>query len=674
MARSNLSRALAAAAFCTAALASPSLGAAQTKRIQLNVLVLSAGDTGTEMVRAGLDEGLVPYTVVDLNAAGRPVINAAFLADNPSSNVRRAKFQAVVLPSEAPSQLSQAERAALAAFEREFKVRQLDTYVYPSPAVGLNWPGNPGYIGALDGMTGTVNAAGKAAGFGYLAGPLPVEDVSQSVLESYGYLSTPLPADTVNKRSFTTFVDMPIPGAGTNGVLVGVYTDNGREELVITGSMNQYQLQQQLLFPGILNWLTYGVHLGTERNYLAVQVDDVFLPDARWSSANNCTVGDDCPTTVTAPDILMTPADVDYLVTWQRTNGLKLDMVFNGGGYDAAVQANGSYPLGTRLLQNRSQFRWINHTYTHLNLGCIKDFSVTPWRCATSAGGAVQWVSYADAYDQINKNIQFAFWNGISIRNNELVTGEHSGLRRTPQEPSDNPNLVRALNALNIRWAGSDNSREPVQRAVGEATTVPRYPMNIYYNTGTRAEAVDEYNWIYNSAANGGSGLCESNPASTCITPLDPATGFDTYILPNEARVTLSHVLANSPRPHYAHQSNLAEDRILYPVIDRTLASYKSYFATTAPIVNPTHTEAGTEIARQRAWTTDRTRVSGYIQGGSLVLTGGSLLTSITTPLTLPSGAGGSLSTYGVNKTGWLNVGGLLSTNITLPTSVAYAR
>ena len=31
---------------------------------------------------------------------------------------------------------------------------------------------------------------------------------------------------------------------------------------------------------------------------------------------------------------------------------------------------------------------------------------------------------------------------------------------------------------------------------------------------------VDEYDWIYSSTANGGSGPCENNPSSTCIATL----------------------------------------------------------------------------------------------------------------------------------------------------------
>ena len=95
--------------------------------------------------------------------------------------------------------------------------------------------------------------------------------------------------------------------------------------------------------------------------------------------------------------------------------------------------------------------------------------------------------------------------------------------------------------------------------------------MNVFYNAGRAAEQVDEYNWIYTSRAHGGSGICEDNPATTtCLAaPLDTATGYADHIVPLEARIALGHVLANDPRPHYVHQSNLAEDRIAYPVLDR---------------------------------------------------------------------------------------------------------
>lgn len=646
------------------------------RRVDLKILVLSAGDVGTAMFKAGLDEGLVPYTEIDLTKAGRPVITDAFLADTVSLFTRRAKFQAVVLPNEAPSQLSAAELAALDKFEREFKIRQLDSYVYPSPAVGLNWPANPGYLGPMDGKVATITAAGKAGGFGYLNGSVPFEDISPTVSETYGYLAVPLPADAVTKRSFTTFASVTIPNAdNAQGALLGVFNDNGREHMVLTSSMNQYQLQQQVLFNGILNWLTYGVHLGTEKSFFTVHVDDVFLDDARWSVTNNCTVGDDCPATVDEPTILMTPADVDYLIQWQNQNGIKLDLAYNGGGYTAAT-ALGPFPLGDKLLQNRGQFRWLNHTNDHLYLGCVQDFSVNPFKCATNSSGAILWATYQEIYDQIRNNQVFAQQKGLAIANGELVTGEHSGLRRAPQEPSDNPNLARALSNTGITVIGSDNSREPAQRLIGSTRTSPRYPMSVYYNTGKKTEAADEYNWIYNSKADGGSGICENNPSSTCIAPLDLATGYDSYIVPYEARVMLLHTISNSPRSHYAHQSNLAEDRILYPVLDKTLASYKALFATNTPVVNATMTQLSNEMKNQLDWRTTRSRINAYVQNGQLKVTLANGTTATLTPVTVPTGTtgGNSVSAYGGYLTGWSNTPWLTGQTYTLPSSVAYPR
>jgi hypothetical protein len=684
--KTSLPKHLLGAAALASALAASANASAQTKRVDLNVLVLARGnDVGTAMVRAGLDEALVPYTVVDLTAAGRPQITKAFLEDTLSGNVRRAKFQAVVVPDELVNELSATEKAALRAFEDAFKLRQLDAYVYPNPAVNLNWPANPGYVGALDGLTATANAAAKGAGFGHLAGPIPFDDLDPNVIEGYGALSTAMPV--AGTKSFTPFVEATIPGTATSGVLLGVYKDGTHEEMVLTASMNQYQLQQQLLFPGILDWLTYGVHVGTEKNFLSVHVDDVFDSDARWSAANNCTVGNDCPAGVTEPPVLMTPADVDYLTAWQTRQGIKLDMVFNGFGYDnAKATANAAgISLGQKLVSSRASLRWINHTYSHLYLGCVKDESVSPFRCVTNSSGVVQWETRATVDSEITKNFTFASQNGISIDRSELVTGEHSGLRRTPQEPSDNPNLAASANANGVRWLGSDNSRENAQRAVGNALTVPRYPMNIYYNNGKKVEAADEYNWVYTAKADGGSGLCENNPLSTCIAPLDTATGFDSYMVPREARTTLLHMLGNSPRPHYAHESNLAEDRILYPVLDQTLAAYRTYIAANAPVVNPTQAAAGTEFQDRTVWSANKPKVAAYLQAGRVYLISSSSndFKTYRMPATLPAGTtGGSLGNYGAGKTGWTNTSGRTLLDIltgtpfyaTLPAAVPLSR
>jgi hypothetical protein len=643
-------------------------------RITLRRLVVSAADVGTDMVKAGLDEALVPCTELDLTDANRPVIDDAFLAETLGPTLRMAKFQAVVLPSEAPPQLTEAELAALARFEREFGIRQFSSYVYPSPTVGLHSPNEGGYDGSLDGLTAFVTEDAKADAFAYLAGPVPFDDVDPKQVEANGYLALPLPADEAQARSFRPFVTAPMPGtANKHGVMLGVYTEDGREQLVMTAAVNAYQFQQQLLMPGILQWLTRGVHLGTERNFFSVHIDDIFLPNARWSTLSRCTIGATCQPDAPSPKILMTADDVDFLEAWQAKNSMKLDLLFNGSGYDRAVTA-GKFPLGERLLAKRASFRWLSHTYNHLYLGCTEDFSVDPVRCKTDTKGNILWANYQDVLDQITKNQDFAQRRGLKIDPHELVTGEHSGLRRAPQEPSDNPNLARALTTAGILWLGSDSSREWSLRRLGSALTSPRYPMNVYYDAATVAETVDQYNFIYTSAADGGSGQCERDPKSTCIEPLDPKTGFDEYIVPSDAHAMLMHVVSNSPRAHFAHQANLAEDRVIYPFIERVLRDYRNAFASEADIVNASLAELGAELQNQQLWAADNPNVSAYVQGNRLFIERADDATE-RVPLTLPAGSAlpgaDSLQPFAGYRTGWTPVGASGLT-LTLPAGAGF--
>jgi hypothetical protein len=649
-----------------------------TRQVNLELLVISAADVGTAAIVAGLREAGVPFREIDLNDPTRPRIDDAFLSEAPGMFVRRAKFQAVVAPSDQPAGLAPEEQQALASFQREFGIRRLDSYVYPSPSVHMSWPFESGFVGAFDGAIAQVTAAGKAAAFGYLAGPVPFDDASVQTTESWGYLATPLPPDAERQRSFTPLVELMLPGSQSAGVLAGVFADAGREVLVLTCALNPSQLQLQVLLPGLLRWLTRGVYLGTERNYLSVHVDDLFLANARWVPDHDCTMDGDCPAGLMVPDIVMTPADVDHLLAWQTEHTFQPQLAFNGGGYALALENAPSFPLGDKLIEHHAELRWINHTYTHEFLGCAQDLTQRPLRCLSDPAGALIWTPFATIDEQIRKNLEFAAQHGMRVTPGELVTGEHGGLRRAPDEPSDNPELLRALDAREIAWLASDYSREREQRAVASAThTLPRYPLNLYFNVATRLEEVDEYNWIYTSAADGGSGRCENNPQSTCIAPLDPATAYEDYIVPQEARTILQHVLSNSPRPHYVHQSNLAEDRLVYPLLEKVLATYRSVFADSARLINPSMSEAGLELERSADWQRNRSRAHGYIEAGRVVLSvSGS--GSVQVPLTLPAGSAVAgkpvLEAYAGAQTGWRNVMPLLDQSLTLPAGLGYVE
>ncbi|MYS40033.1 hypothetical protein GTY23_01960, partial [Streptomyces sp. SID5998] len=558
---------------------------ATAPRVDLRTLIVSDGGPATDAIAAELDTAGTPYTEIDLTQSGRPVIDAAFLADTVDGRPR-AKYQAVVLPNDNPFPAGSAEMTALASYEQTYGVPQVDAYTYARPEAGLQYPTAGGYSGSIDGVQAEVTAAGKAGPFGYLKGAVPFEDNSPTVGESYAYLAQPAPG-----ADFTPYVEAPIPGGSTSGSLVGEYRHDGRRELVVTFVYNQYQEQFRLLARGIVEWMTGGVHLGATRNYFAVHVDDVFAADDRWDTQLNCTPGDvDCPVGEGTPDpIRMTPADVDYATAWEQQHGFTLDLVYNGAGsVDQRSDDNGVDLLADKLIADRSKFRWVNHTYTHAFLGCQQDVTVVPWKCDTNADGSTKWVSRQDISDEIALNRVWGQSAGLPLQNDELVTGEHSGLRISPQQPADNPNLGPALADNGVTWIASDNSRDPAQRQVGPATTVSRYPMNVFYNAGHASEQVDEYNWIYTSRAQGGSGICEDNPATTtCLpAPLDTATGYSGHIVPLETRIALGHVLAGDPKPHFIHQSNLAEDRLAYPVLNGVLDGYHALFTDDAPLVN----------------------------------------------------------------------------------------
>ncbi|MDH6622713.1 hypothetical protein M2271_000500 [Streptomyces sp. LBL] len=644
-----------------------------TPRIDLRVLVVSDGGPSTDAIAAELDTAGTPYTEIDLTRSGRPVIDAGFLADTVDGRPR-AKYQAVVLPNDNPFAAGSTEMAALAAYEQTYAIPQVDAYTYARPQAGLQYPVNGGYSGSVDGAQAAVTSAGRAGPFGYLDGSVPFEDNDPAVGESYAYLSTP-----VAGADFTSYVDAPIPGRQTRGSLVGEYRHDGRRELVVTFVYNQYQQQFRLLARGIVEWMTGGVHLGASRNYFAVHVDDVFAADDRWNTTLNCTPGDiDCTDPGATPDpIRMTSADVDHATAWQDSRHFTLDLAYNAAGsVDEREDNNGVDALADKFVADRGEFRWINHTYSHAFLGCVQDIAVVPWKCATNADGSTRWVSRKEISDEIATNRVWGQSAKLPLEHDELVTGEHSGMKILPQQPEDNPNLALALGDNGIGWLGSDNSRDPAQRQVGPATTVPRYPMNVFYNAGKAAEQVDEYNWIYTSRAQGGSGICEDNPATTtCLAaPLDTATGYAGHIVPLEKRIALGHVLSNDPKPHYIHQSNLAEERIAYPLLNGVLDGYEALFADSTPIVNLRMKDIGTELQRRAAWRAalQAGRITAYRIGDAVTVEAPD---AVAVPVTAPTGttrAGAAFGTaYAGQGSGWTPAAGT-PLGLTLPASAAF--
>jgi hypothetical protein len=622
------------AAMTVMTLSVPAGGAsAGPPRIELNVLVVTDGMPWVEGIHQQLTSEGVPTTVVDLSSGTRPLITSGFLADQLADGTPRAKFQGVVLPNDAPSGLSTSERSALASFEQDFNIRQVDSYVYPNANVGQN---APSWSGSLDGSTAMVTTSAKADVLRYLNGPLTFEGQAGGD-GSYGHLATPLADDPAAGTHFEPYLTGTIPGTSTTGTLAGVFTKAGRQQLVINFAYNYYQQQFRFLAHGIVDWVTRGVHLGYWRNYFSVHIDDLFSSDSRWSDVGKCTPGEgDCASNVpTTTPIRMTSADVTASAAWQQQHNYRMSFMFNGAG---SAQAGGaSDPLTTALLARKDSFWWTNHTYEHLFLGCVQDFTVIPWRCQTDAGGNIVWTDQKTIDDEIGQNLKFASDNGLPIRPNELLGGEHSGTKILPQQPVDNPNFAATLTKYDIGWIGLDASREPVMRQVGSALGVPRHPINVFYNVGTTGDEVSEYNWIYTSKVDGGSGLCETTPGTTCITPLDPVTGWSSYILPLQVKITLGYVMSNDPRPFYMHQANLAQDRLALQAMGGVLSAYRDAFAGNTPVLGQTMTDSAKALQQQTSWhdTQSAKTVSGHVQGTTLTVQGPA---GTSVPITAPAG------------------------------------
>lgn len=689
-----LTVALAAGALVIGPTASPAVSAA-VPRIELKVLVLSDGGPATAAIADQLATEGVPVEVVDLTSTTRKTITGTMLAGSVTVNrvvTPVAHYQAVVLPNASPAELSDAEKSALAAFQAQFDIRGVFAYTYAAPNVGLEAAVPEGFAGTLDGLTADLTPAARSAGFGYLDGAVPFGDVDPAVWESYGYVSRPLATQTAG-AVYTPFVTVDA-GPVSSGSVVGVYDLNGVENLVMTFVYRSDQIQFRLLAHGIVTWMTRGVHIGYERSYLSVHVDDVFLPDARWSVTGNCTPGEDCTNGEATTDIRMTAGDVAAVTAWRdglaqrlpTAREFTLDLAFNGAGVAEAQAANGGVDeMSTALLSpaTRGKYRWINHTWSHAYLGCVQDFSVVPWQCQRDASGNILWTSASTIQSEITRNRTFARNTGLTslpvslYRPADLVTGEHSGLQRLPNEPTDNPNLASALTSTGTTTIASDASRESAPRVVGSAVTVPRYPMAVYFNTATQAEMVSEYNWIYGSAANGGSGYCEANPeTTTCLAaPLDPETGFTSYIVPWETRQSLRRMTSNDPRPVFVHQSNLAEERLLLTALDSVLGAYDELFSDSRPIVNAPYQAIRNELTRQQNWRTQVASVSGYISGTTVTIKNG-LGTTVALPFTAPEGttAGGVIygNAYGGERSALANLGAGKSRTFTLPSGAGW--
>jgi hypothetical protein len=607
--------------------------------VNLNVLVVTDGSSAVEAVNQQLTAEGLPSTVIDLRQSGRQTISRGFLARTLSDGAMGGNFDGIVLPGTTFSGLSGQETAALAWYERKFGVRQVDAYSPPMANLGMSSP--PVYSGPLSG-SGAVTGAGVKAGFGYLKQGFPFAGGAAGIAP-FGYLADPMPG-----RGATPLVTMSVPHSSGHGTLVWQYDNGGRQILGVGFGYAYGQPQFHYLAHGIVDWVTNGVNLGNWRNYLDIAYDDMFLGDASWSPKYHCTPGASiCPKgTPMTPTIRMVPDDVTYAVQWEKQHDFKIEFLYNGGASHRFAK-NGVDALLVATKPVANWFYWVNHTWTHAYFGCTQNFKVVPWQCVKSSNGQLQWAASVDlVYSQTNKNFEWAKQEGIPAQPGLLASGEYSGIAILPQQPVDNPNMLQAMADDHIKWIVLDASRDPNMRPVGPALGIPRHPIDVGYDVATVDLEVNEFNWLNDSKADGGSGLCETSKTTMCRKPLDNS-GWLSVIVPGQVQIVYSAVLNNDPRPFFMHQSNLTGDRLGYPVMDGVLDAYRAVFNSTAPIVNDPSIKDGEALRNQQYWANavKAGLITGWVQGNTVTVSGPK-----GTPVPLTAPAGTKLGTAGFGQ------------------------
>jgi hypothetical protein len=595
--------------------------------VNLNVLVVTDGTGAVEAIRQQVATEGIPETVVNLHGSSRPVLSKGFLARSLPTGGMGGNFDGIVLPGDTVAGLSAAEQANLAWYERTFGVRQVDAYSPPHPDTGMISP--PVYSGPLSGSV-SVTPAGAAAGFGYLNGSFPFSG-GPAGPAPFGYLAHPAPGGA------TPLLTASVPGSSGRGALAWQYDTGGRQLLGIGFGYDYGQAQFHYLGHGIVTWLTRGINLGDWRNYLDIAYDDMFLGDAQWSIPGHCTPTINCPKSVkVTPGIRMTPADVRYLAQWEKQNHFTIEFLYNGGASQRfAVHGVDALLVATKPLAK--DFYWVNHTWTHAYMGCTQDFFPNgTWKCATS-NGQLEWAANLSLINsQIEQNFAWAKKNKIPFEPGTVASGEYSGLKLLPQQPVDNPYLLQAMTKDHLQWIVLDASREPNMRPVGVALGVPRHPIDIGEDVQTVAEEVSEFNWLNDSKADGGSGICQGSTTTACQKPLNLKTGYTSFIVPGQVQIVYNALINNDPRPFFMHQSNLAGDRIAYPVMDGVLSAYRAVY--TAPIDNLPTDRIGVIMRSQQLWeqALKAGTVTAWVEGNTVTISGPP---GTQVPLTVPSGS-----------------------------------
>lgn len=124
----------------------------------------------------------------------------------------------------------------------------------------------------------------------------------------------------------------------------------------------------------------------------------------------------------------------------------------------------------------------------------------------------------------------------------------------------------------------------------------------------------------------------------------------------------MRHVTGNDPRPHYVHQSNLAEDGVMYDLVNAALDRYNTYFKPGLDQLTPTQIDDSLDQVAKWNKALAAGDVSGYIRDGQVFVQNSNATTAIDVPLT--GTTAGAL--YGKQRMGWKRVNAAKSVTVGL--------
>jgi hypothetical protein len=590
-----------------------------TGPLDLKVLVISADGNETDYpaIKAFLGQLGIPYSVL---IGTQTQLTASMLWDGSTHGY----YDGVILATgnltyynastnSWQSAFNSNEWLTLWQYEALFNVRQLTSYTDP-----VGWPDTYGLnlVTYQDTTTTALQASLTAAGqtiFPYLQATSPV-----TFHNSWVYLAT------VADPTVTT----PLLQTSNGYAIASIHTySDGRQNLAVTAANNPYLTHSLLLSYGVVNWVTKGLFLGNRHVQIDTTVDDLFIEDNLWNTTTLSDTNDNY-------NYRINSTDLNALVAWQNRiqaananqSGVKVEWAFNGQGTEA-----GYVPVDTltpAVGSNKNSFNFISHTYTHVDLTSI---------------------TAADTTTELTQNDQTR--QSLALPNywiDAFVQPNISGL--------SNPNFQQAAYNFGVRYMISDTSQAGWNNPSPNAgfysayqpgiLIIPRHPTNLFYNLGTPAQWVSEYNCYY-----GPTGTCAGGAWRYWSSNLTYA-----QILDVESSNMLAYLLKWDIDPLMFHQTNVeAYDGVhsLYSdLMDAVLAKYNNVY--NLPILDHPEHQLGIDTAQRMAYNASGVRATLTPCTSLTVTTTNAAVVPVTGVASGPAGT--QVETYGGQHIAYLNL------------------